>query len=27
MMVITQTAPSKFRKADELIDELKQILG
>ena len=24
---ITQTAPSKFRKADELIDELKQILG
>jgi len=27
MMKITQTAPSKFRKADELIDELKQILG
>lgn len=24
---ITQTAPSKFRKADELVDELKQILG
>lgn len=24
---ITQTAPSKTRKADELIDELKQILG
>jgi chromosome segregation ATPase len=24
---ITQTAPSRFRKADELIDELKQILG
>ena len=27
MMKITQTAPSKTRKADELIDELKQILG
>lgn len=26
-MKITQTAPSKTRKADELIDELKQILG
>lgn len=26
-MKITQTAPSKFRKADELINELKQILG
>jgi len=27
MMRITQTAPSKVRKADELIEELKQILG
>jgi|694.fasta_scaffold13953_14 hypothetical protein len=27
MMKITQTAPSKLRRADELIDELKQILG
>jgi hypothetical protein len=27
MMKITQTAPSKLRKADELINELKQILG
>ena len=27
MMKIIQTAPSKTRKADELIDELKQILG
>ena len=26
-MKITQTAPSKTRKADELIEELKQILG
>ena len=27
MLKITQTAPSKTRKADELINELKQILG
>lgn len=27
MMKITQTAPSKSRRADELINELKQILG
>jgi hypothetical protein len=27
MLKITQTAPSKVRKSDELLDELKQILG